>query len=117
MTSSIKLVLLSQVNLSDHLQHTSGSFEKLKKPMLTVVTTRAGTNLIRKKRCLGEALKEMTRQKVCVSHQRHKNRMHVLGIVKLTVTIGSQTRPIPLAVFRNLGVDVILGTTLTDRYE
>ncbi len=45
-----------------------------------------------------------------------KYRLHVTGVVKLTITITFQTKLVPFAVVANLVSDILLGTTYTDTH-
>ncbi len=73
--------------------------------------------MIREECCPKEALKQIrTDTEVVNLSSASTNRLHVLGIVSLTVTIASQSRVVPFTVVRDLGAYILLGTTFTDRH-
>ena len=45
-----------------------------------------------------------------------QHRLDVLGMVVMTVTLGSYTARVPFAVVRSLGADILLGFTYIDRH-
>ncbi len=73
-------------------------------PMLTVIDTRAGTNLTREGACPAKALGTIdTSKRIANLRGASRHKLHTLGIVTLTVKIATQTCRVPFVVVRNLG--------------
>lgn len=73
-------------------------------PMLTIIDTGAGPNLIRRAICLEKSLLNIDTTKHIANFRGSSlHKLHTLGIVKLTVQVGTQTNKLPFVVVRNLG--------------
>ena len=84
--------------------------------LLSVLDTGAGPNLIRLKCCPEQALKALDTQREIVNLRSASNHsLETIGVVHLTVTVGSHSARTPFVVVRNLGADVLLGCTYIDQ--
>ena len=94
-----------------------GSNRKHLIPMLTVVDTGAGPNLIREGACPEGALNNIdTTRRIANLRGASRYKLHTLGIVTLTVKVGTQVHRCPFIAVRNLGADALLGCSYTDHY-
>ena len=85
------------------------------KTMLTVVDTGAGPSLIRLGACPKEALSAIDTKKPMANLRSASNHaLDVIGVVYLTVIIGTHVAKTPFIVSRNLGADALLGCTYID---
>jgi len=85
------------------------------KHLLSVLDSGAGPSLIRRSCCPELALEKMMQEREVVNLRSATNHaLDGLGIVNLSVTVGSQTVKTPFVVVENLGADVLLGCTYID---
>lgn len=83
---------------------------------LTVLDSGAGPNLIRAALLSPETISSLdTKREVVNLASASNHRLDVLGIVILTVTVGTQTNRVPFVVVKQLGADAILGCSYMDQ--
>ena len=86
-------------------------------PMLTVLDTGVGPNLIREEVCPEKSLQNIdTTRHIANFRGSSRHKLHTLGIVNLTVQVGTQTNKVPFVAVRNLGADALVGCSCTDHY-
>lgn len=83
--------------------------------MLTVLDSGVGPNLIRAAILPREVLNSIdTTREVVNLASASNHRLDVLGIVNLSVTVGTQTNRVPFAIVNQLGADAIFGCSYID---
>ncbi len=86
-------------------------------PMLTVIDTGAGPNLIREGACPVKALETMdTSERIASLREASRHKLHTIGIVTLTVQVATKTSRVPFFVGRNLRTDALLGCSYSDEF-
>lgn len=87
------------------------------RPVLTVLDTGAGPNLIRADLLPPAALEACDKDREVVNLSSASNhRLETLGVLHLTVKIGNFTARQPFVVVRQLGADALLGCTFIDKH-
>lgn len=93
-----------------------GGYSRLdQKHLLPVVDTGAGPNLISEICCPLDAIHHIdSAREIANLYSASKHPLNGLGVVSLTVIVGSLTSKHSFVVVKNIGTDVILGCSYTD---